>query len=132
MDTLDGVMAAATNELEGVSGKMDTAQNGIDGIASAIGTPPSGQSLVSMLQNGSSIIKSIQRLTYSGVQSTNNNIEIQPVNPTKCFVISERLCDSRDTLTNFDYVLNSTSLYIIHPPFNTGSFILGFWIVEFI
>lgn len=147
MDTLDGVMAAAENELtdiggkmdtaqsgiNSINGKMDTAQSGIDSISSKIGTPPNGQSLVSMLQSGSSIIKSIQRVTYSNAQNaTEGTVSFQTVDPAKCIVIFERLGDSSNYTIRISYTLYKNYLKITHPAFTANYITLGFWIVEFI
>lgn len=132
MDTLDGVMAAAANELEGVSGKMDTAQNSIDSISSKIGTPPSGQSLVSMLQSGGSVIRSTQRVSLLNSEGTQSTVTIQPVNPAKCFMFSERLKNDYQTLSDYDYTLTSTAIHVTHTWMVANALHLGFWIVEFV
>lgn len=148
MDTLDGVMAAAEKELEGIGGKMDTAQNGINSIngkmdtaqsginniSSKIGTPPDGQTLVSLLQNGNSVIRSIQRVIYAPIQGAHEgrSIAIQPVNLAKTFVFSERLGNATSDFINFDYTLSSSSITVTHNLLNAGALRVSFWVVEFV
>lgn len=145
MDTLDNAMAeteAEVNkinskvetEMNSIGKKMDAAQSGIDSISSKIGTPPSGQSLVSMLQSGSSVIRSIQRVIYTTTISMQNSgtVSIQPVNIGKTVVFSERLTNGHSNLINYSYTLNSDYISLSHDPAAPNYLSLGFWVVEFV
>ena len=106
-----------------------------ESISDRIGTPPAGQTLVSLLtQNNTSTsaIKSIQHITTSitsDVYVTTCNIST--VNPEKCLVIIERLKKTWDV--NLTYTLSANALTLAHDKFNVGDgYIFGFWIIEFV
>ena len=117
MDTLDSAMAAAEAAAEEVSAK--------------IGTPAeSGQTVFSLLNSGGgSIIKSTQRVTIS---APDKSVAINPVNPSKCFVISERLQNAHGNLLKFDYVLHTDRIEMTSMPNSSYPVDIGFWIVEFV
>ena len=73
-----------------------------------------------------SAIKSIQHIVTS--ESTTH--EINPVDPSKCIVILERLKGSSNMFANVDYTLNTSTLEttITSPGY---LYTIGFWIIEF-
>ena len=91
--------------LDTILSENETAQEEIN---EKIGTPAqSGQTLFSLLNNNNSspsIIKSIQRVTLS---SPNTRVNINTVNPAKCFVITERLANTISEFPKYDYVLHA-------------------------
>ena len=102
-------------------------------ISDRIGTPPEGQTLVSLLtQNtGGSMIKSIQRIVTPMTASSATTVcSLTSVNPAKTFVIMERLINTFDLAIT--YTLDSTTLVLNHESYSNGNNrIFGFWIVEF-
>ncbi len=99
-----------------------------------IGSAEEGETIFSLLKSGSnSVIKSIQRVTYTTEISTSSgSVSIQEVDSTKCIVISERLYNYYDYHTKFDYNLTNTEITITHDSSTSaGRLILGFWIIEF-
>ena len=120
-DAVDGILAENDSALQDISEK--------------IGTPAeSGQTLFSLMGGGGSVIKSIQHVTYKPPRSTTSgSISIQTVDPTKAFVIFERLHDeANEYLSKFDYTLNASSISCTFE--QNASDVLrhyGFWIIEF-
>ena len=81
-----------------------------------------------------SVIKSIQRVTFAPErETTSGSVSIQPVNPSKCFVILEHLQDNISSagLQKIDYTLNATSISITHASATPLTRLYGFWIIEF-
>jgi len=125
--TLDGVVGAVENTVAAVNKKM--------GVPST-----EGATIFSLLENsnGSSLIKSIQRVTYTvtTTSSTSGTVNINTVDPDKCFVLFERLANySSNGDIYVDYALSETSLTVYHNPWGSipgyERFLLGFWIIEF-
>ena len=116
MDTLDSAMAAAEAAAEEVSAK--------------IGTPAeSGQTVFSLLNSGgNSVLKSTQRVT---IESPDTRVDIRPVNPAKCFVLTERLYNGLDSLCSYDYILHEDHIEMTVMNQSTGRVSLAFWVVEF-
>ena len=100
-------------------------------INKKIGTPESGETLFSLLKSGGSVIKSIQRVTYSRPSSaTSGSVEIKSVNPEKSVVIFERLYDGNPT-EKINYTLTETSIECTHTASSSSNLLVGFWIIEF-
>ena len=119
MDTLDSAMAV-----------MET---GVTELSEKIGTPAeAGQTIFSLLNGGSSPVRSIQRVTYTNeTQSTTEHpVPIRTVDPNKCFVLLEFLNRPQDRGVTFDYKLNATTISITHSSCAVSTFQLGFWIIE--
>ena len=120
-DAVDGILAENDSALQDISEK--------------IGTPAeSGQTLFSLMGGGGSVIKSIQHVTYKPPRNTaSGSISIQTVDPTKAFVIFERLHDeAHEYLSKFAYTLNANSISCTFE--QNASDVLrhyGFWIIEF-
>ena len=120
MDTLDGVMAAAE-------------QNMTD-IADKIGTPAeAGQTLFSLLARGggvsyASLFKSVQRVTIS---SPDTSVSIRTVDPAKCLVFAERLYDSNSVLTYYDYELKADRISMTRMSNGNKDVSLAFTVLEF-
>ncbi|MBR5793386.1 MAG: hypothetical protein IKY28_01820 [Anaerotignum sp.] len=104
-------------------------------ISDRIGTPPAGQTLVSLLtqkDTSSSVIKSIQHVS-TGITSNvyETTCSISTVNPAKSFVIMERLKKTWEV--PISYTLSANAVTISHEKFNVGEgYIFGFWIIEFV
>ncbi len=134
MDTIDHELAEANTAISGVGEKMDTAQKTLDSISSAIGTPPVGSTLTSMIEGGRSIIRSIQRVVYMSTlpQQESGAVQIQPVNPAKTIVFSERLANGFDHTIVYDYTLHQDHIALTHGNTSPGFLKIGFWVLEFI
>ena len=104
-------------------------------INEKIGSPndSGADTLFGRLGTGSSVIKSIQRKTYTVPASTSHNtISINEIDATKSFVIFERLYGSDDYTAEFTYSLTNTAISVSHGNYgNAGRIIVGFWIIEF-
>ena len=95
---------------------------------------PDGQSISSLLQNGGSVIRSIQYVVYAAPKtpSYGGTLTIQEVAPEKTFVITERLNNISDSLVSFSYTLSSNAITIKHTSCNVDVVKIGFWVVEFV
>ena len=109
------------------------ANSSVQGVLDRIGTPPSGQTVVSLIQNtNNSVIRSTQRVVYSANASdTDAQVAINPVNPAKSFVFSERLTNSESWTLSYNYTLNSDSISVTHYQLGSAKLKVGFWVVEF-
>lgn len=98
---------------------LDTALTTIEEKIDTLATTPS------------SIIKSIQHVTYSNTKNVANGaVSINPVDVTKAVVIMEFLYLNDGY--PFSYTLEGTEISITHNDFtSTGALRLGFWIIEF-
>lgn len=117
---IDGLLA----ENEGVSREINE----------KIGTPEKNETVFSLLKNGGgSVIKSIQRVTYSAIYNkTAGSVDIKKVDPAKTIVLFERLNDT-SSLSSIDYTLTADSINLTHEATgSTGTLVIGFWVVEFI
>ena len=104
-------------------------------ISDRIGTPPAGQTLVSLLtqkDTSSSVIKSIQHVTTSLASNVlTTTCSISTVNPAKSIVIMERLKNTWQI--SMSYTLSTNAITLSHDYFNVGDeYIFGFWIIEFV
>ena len=79
--------------------------------------------------NGVRVVKSIQRLFVSG--NGNQNVAISPVNPERCFVISERLYNNATYQLFYNYTLEADRLEVNISAGSGQNCYVGFWIVEF-
>lgn len=133
MDAIDAQLAQAEEKMAAVQAGIATAEETLAAINAKIGTPPSGQTMVSLLQNGNSIIRSIQHATYTPPYvTTTGSVTINPVNTAKTFVVCERLRNDYDSFVNYDYTLSSNAIAITHDNVSEPyRFMLGFWVVEF-
>ncbi|MGN0134988.1 MAG: hypothetical protein ACI4AO_09715 [Anaerotignum sp.] len=99
-----------------------------------LGTPEGEETVFSLLKGNSSIIKSIQRVTYSRPNNTTaGSIGIREVNPEKCIVLFERYYDTANLgAAKLEYALTATAINVTHNSSSTNnSLIVGFWVIEF-
>ena len=121
MDTLDSALAENGGALAEISGKIG--QAGDTGTDTLFGMLGSG---------GGSLIKSLQRVTYSNTLGTTEvSLAISKVEPAKCFVYLERLQDTASGLSRVEYTLGAESISLDHVNRNTAELKLGFWVIEF-
>lgn len=102
-------------------------------VNAKLGTPDEGETVFSLLKNnGGSLIKSVQRVTYQIIKDTESgSVSISPVDSSKSFVLFERLQDNSSYPTKVDYTLTDTSIEVTHSDESTSSRLIGFWIIEF-
>lgn len=120
MDAIDALMA----EQETAAGQIND----------KIGNPTDvgNTTVFGLLKNGGSIVKSIQRVFYTPAQGQlTAEIDIDSVNPAKCFVLLERLKDTTEKLHYITYTLQETKLCIQNDNQNEGFLKYSFWIIEF-
>ncbi len=93
MDAIDAQLAQAEQKAAAIQASIATAEESLAAINKKLGTPPDGQSISSLLQNGGSVIRSIQYVVYAAPKtpSYGGTLTIQEVTPEKTFVITERL-----------------------------------------
>ena len=131
MDAIDAQLAQAEEKMAAVQAGIATAE---ETLAAIMGTPPSWQTVVSLLQNGSSVIRSIQYVTYSPSKSgaTTGNVGINPVNPAKTIILSNRLRNYFEVFAGYEYTLSGNTIHITHDEIGDPTkYMLEFWIVEF-
>lgn len=137
LDTSADIAKESTlrENFETIDTLMAETENGIHEVNEKIGSPSDTErtSLFGCLNSsGNSVIKSIQRVTYSPLTSqTSQDITINTVDPTKCFVIFERLYDHNDFITKIDYMLHDTYLAVTNNSTTVHSLDVAFWIIEF-
>ena len=92
MDAIDAQLAQAEQKVAAIQASIATAEESLAAINKKLGTPPDGQSISSLLQNGGSVIRSIQYVVYAAPKtpSYGGTLTIQEVTPEKTFVITER------------------------------------------
>ena len=114
MDAIDAQLAKAEQKAAAIQASIATAEESLAAINKKLGTPPDGQSISSLLQNGGSVIRSIQYVVYAAPKtpSYGGTLTIQEVTPEKTFVITERLNNISDSLINFSYTLSSNAITI--------------------
>ena len=114
MDAIDAQLAQAEQKVAAIQASIATAEETLAAINKKLGTPPDGQSISSLLQNGGSVIRSIQYVVYAAPKtpSYGGTLTIQEVTPEKTFVITERLNNISDSLINFSYTLSSNAITI--------------------
>lgn len=134
MDAIDAQLAQAEQKAAAIQASIATAEESLAAINKKLGTPPDGQSISSLLQNGGSVIRSIQYVVYTAPKSPSygGTLTIQEVTPEKTFVITERLNNISDSLINFSYALSSNAITIKHTGCNVDVVKIGFWVVEFV
>ena len=134
MDAIDAQLAQAEQKAAAIQASIATAEESLAAINKKLGTPPDGQSISSLLQNGGSVIRSIQYVVYAAPKtpSYGGTLTIQEVAPEKTFVITERLNNISDSLVSFSYTLSSNAITIKHTSCNVDVVIIGFWVVEFV
>lgn len=134
MDAIDAQLAQAEQKVAAIQASIATAEESLAAINKKLGTPPDGQSISSLLQNGGSVIRSIQYVVYTAPKSPSygGTLTIQEVTPEKTFVITERLNNISDSLINFSYTLSSNAITIKHTSCNVDTVKIGFWVVEFV
>lgn len=130
MDAIDGQLAETAEEVDGIGNKIGTAAD--EGTETVFGK----LNQISGGMTGVQLIKSIQHVTYSVSRETSSGTcSIRTVDPSRCFVIFERLQDNSSSGTSrVTYSLSATSLSISHSSYSASSgtnIIVGFWIVEF-
>ena len=113
MDAIDAQLAQAEQKAAAIQASIATAEESLAAINKKLGTPPDGQSISSLLQNG-------------------GTLTIQEVAPEKTFVITERLNNISDSLVSFSYTLSSNAITIKHTGCNVDVVKIGFWVVEFV
>lgn len=129
MDTIDGQMMLAEQAIDGVSEKIGNATDAND--ATVFGRLTKIQS---QLTDGTKIIKSIQYVVHMiQTGTTSESFSINPVEPTKCVVLFERLQDTTSNAAGYvQYTLNADSISLVHTEFTSVvKILLGFWIIEF-
>ena len=91
MDAIDAQLAQAEQKVAAIQASIATAEETLAAINKKLGTPPDGQSISSLLQNGGSVIRSIQYVVYTAPKSPSygGSVTIQTVNLEKTFVITE-------------------------------------------
>ena len=134
MDAIDAQLAQAEQKAAAIQASIATAEESLAAINKKLGTPPDGQSISSLLQNGGSVIRSIQYVVYAAPKtpSYGGTLTIQEVTPEKTFVITERLNNISDSLINFSSTLSSNAITNKHTGCNVDVVKLGFWVVEFV
>lgn len=126
MDAIDHQMASTETEIESVSDKIG---NSSDTNTSVFGKL---NQINGALGECASVIKSIQRVIYQiPTGKTSGSVAINTVDASKSFVIHERLADSNNYASNLTYTLNADNLAFQHTNFSSGTYIFGFWIIEF-
>ena len=132
MDAIDAQLAQAEQKAAAIQASIATAEESLAAINKKLGTPPDGQSISSLLQNGGSVIRSIQYVVYTAPKSPSygGTVTIQTVNLEKTFVITERL--NFDSLINFSYTLSSNAITVKHTGCDVDTVKIGFWVVEFV
>jgi len=134
MDAIDAQLAQAEQKVAAIQASIATAEETLAAINKKLGTPPDGQSISSLLQNGGSVIRSIQYVVYTAPKSPSygGTVTIQTVNLEKTFVITERLNNNFDSLLNFSYTLSSNAITVKHTGCDVDTVKIGFWVVEFV
>ena len=134
MDAIDAQLAQAEQKAAAIQASIATAEESLAAINKKLGTPPDGQSISSLLQNGGSVIRSIQYVVYAAPKtpSYGGTLTIQEVAPEKTFVITERLNNNFDSLINFSYTLSSNAITVKHTGCDVDTVKIGFWVVEFV
>ena len=133
MDAIDAQLAEAEEKMEVIQAGMAQAEETLAAINAKIGTSADGQSIFALLQNGSSVIRSIQRVVYSCPRmELSGQVAINAVNPSKTFVLSERLTNGHSDTISYDYTLNSNSITVTHGQLSQSVLQVGFWVVEFV
>lgn len=134
MDAIDAQLAQAEQKAAAIQASIATAEESLAAINKKLGTPPDGQSISSLLQNGGSVIRSIQYVVYTAPKSPSygGTVTIQTVNLEKTFVITERLNNNFDSLLNFSYTLSSNAITVKHTGCDVDTVKVGFWVVEFV
>lgn len=134
MDAIDAQLAQAEQKVAAIQASIATAEETLAAINKKLGTPPDGQSISSLLQNGGSVIRSIQYVVYTAPKSPSygGSVTIQTVNLEKTFVITERLNNNFDSLLNFSYTLSSNAITVKHTGCDVDTVKIGFWVVEFV
>ena len=134
MDAIDAQLAQAEQKVAAIQASIATAEETLAAINKKLGTPPDGQSISSLLQNGGSVIRSIQYVVYTApkIPSYGGSVTIQTVNLEKTFVITERLNNNFDSLINFSYTLSSNAITVKHTGCDVDTVKIGFWVVEFV
>ena len=134
MDAIDAQLAQAEQKVAAIQASIATAEEILAAINKKLGTPPDGQSISSLLQNGGSVIRSIQYVVYTAPKSPSygGTVTIQTVNLEKTFIITERLNNNFDSLLNFSYTLSSNAITVKHTGCDVDTVKIGFWVVEFV
>ena len=134
MDAIDAQLAQAEQKVAAIQASIATAEETLAAINKKLGTPPDGQSISSLLQNGGSVIRSIQYVVYTAPKSPSygGTVTIQTVNLEKTFVITERLNNNFDSLINFSYTLSSNAITVKHTGCDVDTVKIGFCVVEFV
>lgn len=134
MDAIDAQLAQAEQKAAAIQASIATAEESLAAINKKLGTPPDGQSISSLLQNGGSVIRSIQYVVYAAPKtpSYGGTLTIQEVTPEKTFVITERLNNISDSLVSFSYTLSSNAITVKHTGCDVDTVKIGFWVVEFV
>lgn len=134
MDAIDAQLAQAEQKVAAIQASIATSEETLAAINKKLGTPPDGQSISSLLQNGGSVIRSIQYVVYTAPKSPSygGTVTIQTVNLEKTFVITERLNNNFDSLLNFSYTLSSNAITVKHTGCDVDTVKVGFWVVEFV
>ena len=122
MDTLDAALAAQETAMAEVSEK--------------IGNPgdSSSDTVFGLLNSGgNSFIKSMQTVDITFTSDTTESASIDTVNPSKCFVHMDRLCDGSGYISKLIYTLSENSISVKSTTHLTGTveMYVRFQIIEF-
>lgn len=124
MDTIDGMMAAT--------------EQAMDSISEKIGTSAEGNTLFSLLEGGTksgfTAIKSIQHIVKTlDNHKTESTLPLsKTVIPENCFVTMEWMHNSTSqAFPKMIYTLNANNIHLSHLNTSAETFILGFWVIEF-
>lgn len=127
-DTIDSQMAVTEQAVANVSEKIGASAD--SGSATVFGK----LNQVVQAVEGICLVKSIQHVKYRAEKGgSGGKCPLNPVDPSKCFVVMERLYDAGNgSHTYFDYQLYETEINVFHATFTTTpGFTIGFWVIEF-
>ena len=130
---------AFNENFETLDDRMTATENGIHEVNEKMGTPEtSGETVFGKLSEisaamgqGSSLVKSIQRVTVSMKTNEKKTLTIQAVDTSRSMVFLEQLAYP-GTDYSISYSLHSDSVQIETSSTYSKTIGFGFWIIEFI
>ncbi len=133
-DAIDAQMAETEQKITGLNSKLDELLEKISALDSKLGTAADtgSNTLYGLLNSRKDVFKSMKRYTYTSTGGQSNyRIPINTVDPTKCFVLVERIVNTNSTLSSYSWSLNADHIYVSHANW-TSSGVLGlaFTVVE--
>ena len=119
MDTIDALMAETEGVLGEINEKIGTAED------------QETDTLFGKLNsNSGALIKSIQTAEISVASKSSGKASINPVTPSKCIVIMERIQDTTHHSTKADYTLSENTIQVACTSSVVGDLVLRFQIIE--